>query len=52
VTQTIVVVLLVLVAAVYLGRAAWRALRPKTEPGCGSGCGCDSAGSSLHPRRR
>ena len=39
-TQTLIVVLLVLAAAAFLGRLAWRALRPKAEPGCGSGCGC------------
>jgi hypothetical protein len=42
VTQTLIVLLLVLAAAAYLGRLAWRALRPKTDPGCGTGCGCST----------
>ena len=41
-TQTIIVLLIVLAAAAYVGRLVWRAMRPKTEPGCGSGCGCDT----------
>lgn len=38
--QTIVVALAVLVAAVYVGRRAWRTLRPRKAGGCESGCGC------------
>ena len=44
--QTILALLLVLVAAGYVARRAWRTLRPAVRPssgddaGCGSGCGC------------
>jgi hypothetical protein len=42
--QTVVVLLLVAVAAVYVGRRLWRTLRPaRTGPGCDAGCGCDAA---------
>jgi hypothetical protein len=47
--QTLIVVLLVGVAAAYIGRRAWLSLaaarRARTEPGCASNCGCSpSAG--------
>lgn len=48
-TQTVIVIALVLLAALYLGRMAWRALRPAKDAGCGSGCGC---GPASAPRRR
>lgn len=38
--QTIVVVLAVLVALAFVGRRAWRALRPAKSAGCDAGCGC------------
>lgn len=39
--QTLIVLLLVLAAAAYVGRKAWAALRPKkTGAGCDAGCGC------------
>lgn len=42
--QTAIVALVLLAAAVYLGRRGWATLaaarRPKEGPGCGSGCGC------------
>ena len=44
-TQTLIVALLVLAAAAFVGRLVWRAVRPKAEPGCGSGCGCDTGGA-------
>jgi hypothetical protein len=41
--QTLVVVLVVLAALAYVGRLAWRTLRPPKDAGCASGCGCESA---------
>jgi len=45
--QTLLVALVVLLAAGYVGRRAWRTLRPAVRPSsgdgggsCGSGCGC------------
>lgn len=38
--QTIVVLVLVLLAALYVGRRAWATLRPRRDAGCASGCGC------------
>ncbi len=44
-TQTVIVLLVVLGAAAYVGRRVWLALRPKavSGPGCGDGCGCGDA---------
>ncbi|HYD52940.1 MAG TPA: hypothetical protein VEA99_09945 [Gemmatimonadaceae bacterium] len=43
-TQTLVVIAILGVAALYLGRKVWTSLagvkKAKDEPGCGSGCGC------------
>jgi hypothetical protein len=41
--QTLLVALLVLAAVAYVARLAWRALRPRKDAGCASGCGCDTA---------
>ena len=42
--QTLIAVLVVLAATVYLGRRVWLAAvaarRAEQEAGCGSGCGC------------
>lgn len=38
--QTLVVLLLVLAAAAYVGRRVWSTLRPKKAAGCDTGCGC------------
>ena len=43
--QTILVALIVLGAAVYVGRKTWRAMRPKADAGCASDCGCSTASS-------
>ena len=40
--QTLVVALLVLAAAAYVARRAWRTLRPRKDAGCASGCGCET----------
>jgi len=40
--QTLIVALIVLAAATYVGRKIWRALRPKATAGCASDCGCGS----------
>jgi hypothetical protein len=40
VLQTVIVALLVVAAAAYVGRRAWRTLRPAGKAGCGAGCGC------------
>ena len=44
--QTLVVVLIVLAAAAYVGRRAWSTLRPKKAAGCDAGCGCAADESS------
>ena len=44
--QTLITILLVLGAGVYLGRRMWRQLagaRGKGDAGCASGCGCGPA---------
>ena len=38
--QTVVVVLIVLAAAAYVARRAWRTLRPARGAGCAHDCGC------------
>ena len=45
--QTLLAILVVLLAAGYVARRAWRTLRPAVrsssggdDDGCGSGCGC------------
>ncbi len=43
--QTLVVLLLVLAAAAYVGRRAWRTLRPRKAAECDAGCGCGDAGA-------
>jgi len=43
--QTLVVVVIVLAALVYVGRRAWRTLRPKKAAGCDAGCGCGDTSS-------
>jgi hypothetical protein len=45
-TQTIIVMLLVLTAALYIGRRVWRTLRPKRTPGQSAG-GCAGCGSNV-----
>ena len=45
--QTIIVLLVVLGAAAYIGRRAWRTVRAARggdDAGCGAGCGCDPGG--------
>ena len=43
--ETIIVVLIVALAAIYLGCRSMRILRGTGKPGCASGCnGCGSAG--------
>lgn len=45
--QTLIIAVLVLAALGYVGRRAWRTLRPSKQAGCGDGCGCgDAAGTS------
>jgi FeoB-associated Cys-rich membrane protein len=43
--QTLIVALLVLAAAVYVGRRLWSTLRPKKAAGCDAGCGCGGEAS-------
>jgi hypothetical protein len=38
--QTLIVALIVLAAAAYVGRKVWRALRPAKAAGCDTVCGC------------
>jgi hypothetical protein len=44
--QTVVVLLLVLLAAAYVARRAWAAVRPARDAGCASGCGCGSGAAA------
>ncbi len=37
--QTVIVALVVLLAAAFVARRVWAAVRPKAA-GCGDGCGC------------
>jgi hypothetical protein len=48
--QQLIVVLLLLGAAAWLGRRAWRTVRAATSPkkASGPGCGCDGCGPSGH----
>ena len=43
-TQTLIVLVLLAAAGIYLGRKVWMSLvavkRAKNDPGCGPGCGC------------
>ena len=46
-TQTLIVVLIIATALLYLGRRFWRTLaaakaRRKGEAACGAGCGCEA----------
>lgn len=40
IVQTLIIALIVLAAAVYVGRKVWQTLRPKAKAGCASDCGC------------
>ena len=44
-SQTVIVVGILLAAGAYLARKLWRSLasvrRAKDGPGCGTGCGCE-----------
>jgi len=44
--QTLLALLLVLLAVAYVARRFWRTLRPARSGGadCGTGCGCGSEG--------
>lgn len=46
IVQTLVIALVVVAAAAYVGRRAWRALRPKAKAGCASDCGCGPESAS------
>ena len=48
--QQLVVVLVLLAAAAWLGRRAWRSVRAAVGPkkASGPGCGCDGCGPSGH----
>lgn len=41
-TQTLIVVALVALALLFVGRRAWKTLRPARDAGCAHGCGCDA----------
>jgi len=43
--QTLIVVAIVAVALLFVGRRAWRTLRPTRDAGCGHDCGCGPAES-------
>ena len=43
--QTLVVVLIIAAALGYVGRRAWRAVRPRKAAGCDAACGCGDAAS-------
>jgi hypothetical protein len=40
--QTLIVALIVLAAAAFVGRRVWATLRPRRAAGCASDCGCGS----------
>lgn len=44
-TQTVLALLLVAAALLWLGRQAWRKLAAKDAKACGSGCGCAAKGA-------
>ena len=49
--QTLVVLLIVLAAAGWLGRRTWRTLRAARKTageGCGTGCGCGGGSRATH----
>ena len=49
--QTLLALLVVVAALAYLGRRTWRTLRAARKTagdGCGTGCGCDTAGPASH----
>lgn len=41
--QTLIVALIVVAALGYVGRRAWRAMRPRKAAGCDAGCCGDTA---------
>ena len=43
--QTLIVVAIVAVALLFVGRRAWRTLRPTRDAGCAHDCGCGPAES-------
>lgn len=43
--QTVLVLVLVACAALFVLRRAWAVLRPKRDAGCGSDCGCGTHGT-------
>lgn len=43
--QTLIVAAIVAVALLFVGRRAWRTLRPERGAGCAHDCGCGPAGS-------
>lgn len=52
--QTLIVILIVLIAAAWLGRMAWRTLRPAKDAAggsCGTGCGCAPAATPARKQR-
>ena len=55
--QTLVVILIIAAALLYLGRRFWRTLaaakaRKKGEAGCAVGCGCEATTTPVMPATR
>lgn len=44
--QTAIVLLVVALAALFVARRAWAAVRPRRADGCASDCGCGSETSA------
>jgi hypothetical protein len=51
--QTLILVAVVALAALYLGRRAWKAARGVVAPddGCGAGCGCSGPAATAKRER-
>ena len=49
--QTLLALLIVAAAIVYVGRRSWRTMRASRagNAGCGSSCGCEPSGAPAHP---
>ena len=45
--QRLAVLAVVLLALAFVARRAWSTLRPKSDAGCGSGCGCDTGATAT-----
>jgi FeoB-associated Cys-rich membrane protein len=52
--QNLILLAILVLAAAYIGRRAWRTARAAVKPdaaGCGSGCGCSAPAAPLPEER-